>query len=139
MKLRWSIAALLCVGAAIWMLVILKDNVVLFQPVSKAVAERSQQGDRAFKMSGAVVPGSIAKDGDDVQFRLTEGGKVAAVHFSGSPPDLFSDCAPVVVQGSWSGRTFESDQLLIKHGNQYKPPKGKMGEKCPAEPASVKR
>ena len=139
MKARWSIAALLCVGAAIWMLVILKENVVLFQPVSKAVAERSHQGNRAFKMSGAVVPGSIATHGDVVRFQLTEGGKSAAVRFSGSPPDLFADCAPVVVQGSWSGRTFMSDQLLIKHSNQYKPPKGKLGEKCPAEPASVKR
>jgi cytochrome c-type biogenesis protein CcmE len=139
MKLRWSIAALVCLGAAIWMLVILKDNVVLFEPVSKAVAERPHQGDRAFKMSGAVVPGSIQKNGKDVRFSLTEGGAIAAVRFSGSPPDLFSDCAPVVVQGAWSGRTFVSDQLLIKHDNKYKPPKGKMGEKCPSEPAGVKR
>jgi len=139
MRLRWGIAALLCVGAAIWMLTILRDNVVFFEPVSKAVAERADQGTRAFKMSGAVVPGSITTKGDDVDFQLTEGGKVAAVRFSGSPPDLFSDCAPVVVQGHWRGATFVSDQLLIKHGNQYEPPKGKMGEKCPAEPDSVKR
>jgi hypothetical protein len=34
MRLRWGIAALVCVGAAIWMLVILQNNVVFFEPVS---------------------------------------------------------------------------------------------------------
>jgi cytochrome c-type biogenesis protein CcmE len=133
------IAALVCIGAAIWMLVILQKNVVFFEPVSKAVVEREQQGDRAFKMSGAVVPGSIRSSDDLVRFELTEGGAVVHVRFSGTPPDLFSDCAPVVAQGSWEGRSFVSDQLLIKHGNEYKPPTGKTGEKCPDEPAGVKR
>ena len=139
MRLRWAIAALVCLGAAIWMLVILQKNVVLFEPVSKAVAAREEQGDRPFKMSGLVVPGSIrTSDDDDVRFVLTEGGTTAGVRFSGSPPDLFADCAPVVVQGSWDGTTFVSDQLLIKHGSDYKPLTGKMGEKCPEEPKGVR-
>jgi cytochrome c-type biogenesis protein CcmE len=139
MRLRWGIAALVCVGAAIWMLVILQKNVVFFEPVSQAVSKRESQGDRAFKMSGAVVPGTIRTSRDDVNFELTEGGAVVDVRFSGTPPDLFSDCAPVVAEGNWDGRTFVSDQLLIKHGNEYKPPDGKVGEKCPKEPPGVRR
>jgi cytochrome c-type biogenesis protein CcmE len=139
MRLRWAIAALVCLGAAIWMLVILQKNVVLFEPVSKAVAAREEQGDRPLKMSGLVVPGSIhTSEDDDVRFVLTEGGETAPVRFSGSPPDLFADCAPVVVQGSWNGTTFVSDQLLIKHGSDYKPLTGTMGEKCPEEPKGVR-
>jgi cytochrome c-type biogenesis protein CcmE len=138
MRLRWAIAALVCLGAAIWMLVILQKNVVLFEPVSKAVAAREEQGDRPLKMSGLVVPGSIHTQGDDVRFVLTEGGQTAAVRFSGSPPDLFADCAPVVVQGNWDKETFASDQLLIKHGSDYKPLTGSMGEKCPEEPKGVR-
>jgi cytochrome c-type biogenesis protein CcmE len=138
MRLRWGIAALLCIGAAIWMLVILQHNVVLFEPVSKAVAGREEQGTRSFKMSGLVVPGSIHTRGDDVDFVVTEGGQTAGVRFSGSPPDLFADCAPVVVEGRWEGDTFVSDQLLIKHGNEYKPLTGTMGEKCPKEPEGVR-
>jgi cytochrome c-type biogenesis protein CcmE len=139
MRLRWAVAALICIGAAIWMLVILQNNVVLFEPVSDAVAKREAQGDRGFKMSGAVVPGSIRTNGDAVRFELTEGGAVVGVRFSGNPPDLFSDCAPVVAEGNWRGRTFVSDQLLIKHGNEYKPPEGELGKQCPAEPAGVRR
>jgi cytochrome c-type biogenesis protein CcmE len=138
MRLRWAIAALVCLGAAIWMLVILQHNVVLFEPVSKAVAAREEQGDRPFKMSGLVVPGSIHTQDDDVLFVLTDSVDDAPVRFSGSPPDLFADCAPVVVQGSWDGTTFVSDQLLIKHGSDYKPLTGTMGEKCPEEPKGVR-
>jgi cytochrome c-type biogenesis protein CcmE len=138
MRLRWTIAALVCIGAAIWMLVILQKNVVFFEPVSKAVAARDEQGDRPLKMSGIVVPGSIEERGDDVAFELTEGGATAPVSFSGSPPDLFSDCAPVVVEGQWEGTTFVSDELLIKHGSDYQPLEGEMGEKCPEEPKGVR-
>ncbi|MGH8976631.1 MAG: cytochrome c maturation protein CcmE [Acidimicrobiia bacterium] len=138
MRLRWAIAALICIGAAIWMLVILQNNVVLFEPVSDAVAARDEQGDRALKMSGLVVPGSIREADDDVRFELTEGGVNARVSFSGSPPDLFSDCAPVVVEGRWHESTFVSDELLIKHGSDYEPLKGEMGEQCPEEPEGVR-
>jgi cytochrome c-type biogenesis protein CcmE len=138
MRLRWGIAALICIGAAIWMLVLLQENVVFFEPVSEAVASRAEQGDRAFKMSGSVVPGSIRDDDDEVRFRLTEGGETAPVRFSGTPPDLFADCAPVVAEGRWQGTTFVSDELLIKHGNEYEPPTGEMAKQCPEEPEGVR-
>jgi cytochrome c-type biogenesis protein CcmE len=141
MRLRWGIAALLCIGAAIWMLVLLQDNVVFFEPVSRAIEKREAQGDRAFKMSGSVVPGTIEEHAEEVRFVLTEGGALANVRFSGSPPDLFADCAPVVVEGNWDGRTFVSDELLIKHGNEYEPPDDEMGEataaQCPEKPSGV--
>ena len=54
------------------------------------------------------------------------------------PPDLFADCAPVVVHGNCASETFVSDQLLIKHASDYKPLTGKMGEKCPEEPKGVR-
>ena len=42
---------------------------------------------------------------------------------SGDPPGLFKDGAPVVCEGRWSkGAAFDSDRILIKHGNEYKPP-----------------
>jgi cytochrome c-type biogenesis protein CcmE len=138
MRLRWAIAALVCIGAAIWMVVLLQENVVFFEPVSKAVAAREEQGERALKMSGSVVPGSIRTVEDDVFFDMTEGGTFASVRFSGSPPDLFADCAPVVVEGRWEDTTFVSDELLIKHGNDYEPLEGEMGEQCPEEPEGVR-
>ena len=136
-KTRYVIAAAVCVGVVVFMLTVLQKNVVYLKPVSQAVSQREQQGDRNFRMGGTVVAGSIAKpDGGGADFELTEGGKTAKVQYSGSPPDLFKDCAPVVVEGHWQGTTFVSRRLLIRHGNDYRPPTDdkatKTNRECPA-------
>ena len=122
-KTRYVIAAVLCGGVVVFMLTVLQKNVVYLKPVSKAVSEREQQGSRSFRMGGTVVAGSITEpQGGGADFVLTEGGETARVQYSGSPPDLFKDCAPVVVEGHWQGTTFVTNRLLIRHGNEYKPP-----------------
>jgi cytochrome c-type biogenesis protein CcmE len=122
-KARYVIAAVLCAGVVVFMLTVLQKNVVYLKPVSEAVADREQQGARGFRMGGTVVAGSIeARAGGGADFELTEGGKTARVQFTGSPPDLFKDCAPVVVDGHWQDTLFVTDRLLIRHGNEYKPP-----------------
>ena len=139
-RLRYAVIAAVCLVAVVVMIRLLADNAVFLVPVSEAVANRDDQGPRAFRMGGSVVPGSIREsgDGDEVRFQLTEGGETADVVFSGSPPDLFADCAPVVVEGSWEGTTFVSDELLIKHGNEYEPPSGADAQQCPEEPEGVR-
>lgn len=140
-RLRYVVIAAACLAAVVVMIRLVADNAVFLVPVSEAVANRDEQGARAFRMGGSVVPGSIREVGDDgreVRFQLTEGGAVADVVFSGSPPDLFADCAPVVVEGNWDGPTFVSDELLIKHGNEYEPPSGDDAKQCPEEPEGVR-
>jgi cytochrome c-type biogenesis protein CcmE len=49
---------------------------------------------------------------------------------------LFQDCAPVVAEGKWTAvgsQTFTSTKLLIKHGNDYRPPEDST-TKCPDDP-----
>ena len=122
-KARYVIAAVLCAGVVVFMLTVLQKNVVYLKPVSEAVAQRERQGDRNFRMGGTVVAGSITTpEGGGADFELTEGGETTRVEYSGSPPDLFKDCAPVVVEGHWQGTTFVTNRLLIRHGNEYKPP-----------------
>jgi cytochrome c-type biogenesis protein CcmE len=119
MHTRYVVAAIACVGIAVWMLTVLQKNVVYLRPVSDAVAHRAQQGSRAFRMGGTVVAGSIQKTADGARFVATEGGATAQVDYRGGPRDLFKDCAPVVVQGHWAGTVFEADRLLIRHGSAY--------------------
>ena len=78
MKLRYSIIALLCIGAAVWMLVLLQHNVVFFKPVSTAVHDRSHDGRHTLRIGGGVVPDSIVEELDaagpdaaDLGVRLT--------------------------------------------------------------------
>ena len=140
MKARYIVAALACAGVVAWLLIGgLAANIVYLRPVSYAVAHREQQGTRTFRMAGQVEPGTIVPTKTGVKFSITEGGALARVDLQGSPPDLFKNCAPVVVEGRWSGATFLGDRLLIRHGNSYSPKDYKVPDardaKCP--PASV--
>jgi cytochrome c-type biogenesis protein CcmE len=132
-RLRYAIVAVLCVGAVGWMLVLMQRNVVFFKTVSEAVADRAHDGTRDMRIGGAVVPGSIHDTADGADFRLTQGGQTVLIVHHGTQPALFKSCAPVVADGHWSGTTFVSKQILIKHGNEYEPP-ANASSRCPADP-----
>jgi cytochrome c-type biogenesis protein CcmE len=136
MRLRYGIIALLCIGAVIWMVVLLQRNVVFFKTVSEAVHDERSDGTRSMRIGGGVVADSIVPRADGVDFQLYEGGATVRVHHTGSEPSLFRDCAPVVAEGRWSAKgstTFNSTRLLIKHDNNYEPPKSTTA-KCPKDP-----
>ena len=133
-RLRYTIIALLCIGAVVWMLTLMTKNVVFFKPVSQAVADRQHDGVRTMRIGGAVVPGAIHHTSDGAEFGLTQGGVTVEIIHHGTEPTLFKNCAPVVADGHWSGKTFVSDQILIKHGSDYEPPKHAKAT-CPADPA----
>jgi cytochrome c-type biogenesis protein CcmE len=132
-RLRYAIVGLLCIGAVIWMITLMQRNVVFFKTVSNAVADRDGDGSRSMRIGGAVVPGTIEQTAGGVRFELTEGGVTVHVDHVGNEPGLFKDCAPVVAEGHWEQQTFASTRLLIKHGNDYKPPPD-AETRCPEDP-----
>lgn len=131
-KRRAIFAASLCgvaVVAIVVLAVVLSENVEYFRTVSEAVSARKSDGTKQFRMAGAVVPGTIHATSDGVRFKVTDGKKTAQVVQTGDPPDLFKNGAPVVCEGHWSkaaGFVFDSDRILIKHGDDYEPPKVKL-------------
>lgn len=136
MKLRYGIVALLCIGAVVWMLVLLQHNVEFLKPVAQAVHDEPHDGGKTMRVGGLVVPGSIQKTSGGKDFKLTQGGVTVAVHHTGDePPQLFGDCAPAVVEGKWDAHapgTFDSTRILIKHDNNYEPPKT-SATNCPSD------
>jgi cytochrome c-type biogenesis protein CcmE len=137
-RLRYSIIALLCIGAVAWMLVLMQRNVVFYKTVAQAVADREHDGTRDMRIGGAVVPGSIHTTSEGAVFRLTQGGETVTIDHHGTEPTLFRDCAPVVADGHWQGTRFESGQLIIKHGSDYEPP-ANAKKRCPDDPFSNDR
>ena len=123
---RALIAVGLCAVAVIAIValtVVLSENVVYFRTVSEAVAQRREQGDDRFRLAGEVVAGSITETHDGVRFRVTDGKATATVLHVGDPPQLFKSGAPIVCEGRWgAGREFDSDRIMIRHGNEYTPP-----------------
>lgn len=125
---RRAIAALsLCavaIVAIVVLAVVLSNNVVYFRTVSEAVAEKQSDGDDRFRMAGEVVPGSIEETAKGVNFEITDGKATVAIVHRGDPPSLFKNGAPVVCEGRWTnGAAFASDRIMIRHGNEYEPPK----------------
>jgi cytochrome c-type biogenesis protein CcmE len=121
---RTYVAVGMCVGAVVAivvLIVVLSQNIQYFRTVSEAVANRRDTSQ--FRMAGAVVDGSVVPTASGVDFKITDGKATAQVIQHGNPPQLFKDGAPVVCVGHWSTNgTFDSDQILIKHGNDYTPP-----------------
>lgn len=92
--------------------------------VRQALAERASLSGRTVRLQGIVVPGTIRHHGTTVAFTVAEPGdrrlQVPVVNH-GIPPQLFKKGIPVIVQGTFSGATFVSDQLLVDHTGNYLP------------------
>lgn len=116
------------VVAIVVLALVLSENVVYFRTVSEAVEERVDQGTDRFRMAGEVVPGSVVETPRGVRFRVTDGKATATVVHTGDPPELFEAGAPIVCEGRWgSGSAFDSDRIMIRHGNEYRPPEVDSG------------
>lgn len=74
------------------------------------------------RLGGAVVPGSVRHEGGETLFRLASGGQEITVRQQGVPPDAFRSGQDTVVEGVLgTDGVFHADQVLVKHGNDYRP------------------
>jgi cytochrome c-type biogenesis protein CcmE len=93
---------------------------VYFYNVDEAVAQRSQLGEQTFRMQGTVVSQPIRDDDGAYRFRVSFGDVDATVHHVGAEPtDLFEVGIPVVVEGRWDDEEFRSQQIFVKHSEEY--------------------
>jgi cytochrome c-type biogenesis protein CcmE len=108
----------------------LDKNVVFFLTPAELLAKGTQGVDVPVRLGGQVKPGSVKWDDKTLllTFDVTDGTSVIAVHSSGAPPQMFRDGMGVVVEGRFGrDHVFNSTGLMIKHSNEYRPPK--PGEK----------
>jgi cytochrome c-type biogenesis protein CcmE len=102
------------------------ENLVYFLTPSELLAKGNEAVDAPVRLGGMVVPGSVEWDADqlDLRFRLTDGSNQILVHSKGAPPTMFRDTIGVIVEGRLQpGGLFESTNLMVKHSNEYRPPK----------------
>jgi cytochrome c-type biogenesis protein CcmE len=119
---RWP-AVLVAVGLlAVFGFVLVRgltNATLFFYNADEAVAKKASLGDHRFRLQGVVMPGSVHERPTGVAFTVTWNGVEVPVDNTGAPPQLFRDSIPVVVEGHWSGDTFDSDQILVKHTEVY--------------------
>ena len=119
---RLAVAIAVIVGAIGFLLYQGLGNATLyFRTADEAVAQRATLGSRQFRIEGTVVTGTIHPEGKSVAFAIVgpAGTQVNVLH-TGDEPQLFKDATPVVLDGHWSGQVFASDQIEIKHSEDYK-------------------
>jgi cytochrome c-type biogenesis protein CcmE len=102
------------------------NNLVYFLTPSELLAKGTKVYDTPLRLGGQVVPGSVQWNAAnvDLRFMMQDGKAQVAVHSRGAPPQMFRDGIGVVVEGKYEANgTFEATNLLVKHSNEYKPPK----------------
>ncbi len=119
-RVRYVAVGLVLVGALVFLLAKgLGSALDFYLPADQALSERATLGSRTFNLEGVVEPGSIHATPRGVDFAVTSGATRLEVDNTGSPPQLFQADIPVIAVGHFSGATFVSDQILVKHTSTY--------------------
>lgn len=124
-------AVVVALGVFAWLLYGgLDKNVVFFLTPQELLAKGTAGYDVPVRLGGQVKPGSVKWDEKTLRltFDVTDGKSEIPVESSGAPPQMFRDGQGVVVEGRFGrDHVFSSTGLMIKHSNEYRPPK--PGEK----------
>lgn len=101
----------------------LNDNLTYYLYPNEAVERRAEFVDgEKFRLAGRVVSGSMSEEGDDLTFDVTDGSATIPVVLVNTPPPLFNEEVPVLLEGSWAGDTFIAGSALIRHDENYEIP-----------------
>src|SRR4029078_8264651 len=108
----------------------LDQNVVYFLTPKELLSKGTKAVAVPVRLGGQVKPGSVVWNDTrlSLRFTITAGTSEVAVASKGAPPQMFRDGMGVVVEGRYrADGTFNCTNLMVKHSNEYRPPKA--GEK----------
>lgn len=112
------------VGAVLLAMWGLQDRAAYFVTPSDIAAGRTTP-DKAMRLGGMVVEGTLKRDPDGLTIRFTVSDTKAEtpVVYRGIAPDLFREGSGVVAEGRLtSNGLFVADTILAKHDERYMPP-----------------
>lgn len=98
----------------------LNDTLVYYRTPTEVIEGRQPDLENRFRLGGQVVPGSVAEGSGTVRFLVTDGGYDIPVVHTGTPKELFREGVGVVLEGVWDGEAFHSDEMIVKHDEQYR-------------------
>ena len=122
------ILVVLAVGALLGAVLLamwgLQDRAAYFVTPSDIAAGKVQP-DKAMRLGGMVVKGSLQRDPDGltIRFAVSDTKARTPVIFRGITPDLFKEGNGVVAEGRLEANgLFVADNILAKHDERYMPP-----------------
>lgn len=99
----------------------MRDGINFFRAPTQVMEDPPRLGE-VFRLGGLVEAGSLQRgQGETVTFRVTDGGAVVPVAYTGVLPDLFGEGQGMVALGSMQGGTFVATEVLAKHDETYMP------------------
>ena len=101
----------------------LEDNVVYFLSPSEIYNKTNISFNKKIRVGGLVKMNSIKKNGNSVNFIITDLKKEIVVSYTGLVPNLFSEGKGVIAEGKLKDKKyFIASKILAKHDENYMPP-----------------
>ena len=125
-KSRFFLFLILITLFILFILKSLEENIVYFLSPTEIYNQTDISTDKKIRVGGLVKINSIIKDGNKINFIITDLKKEIVVSYSGVLPNLFSEGKGVVAEGKLKDKKyFIADTILAKHDENYMPPEVK--------------
>ena len=108
----------LCFGL-FFLMSALNSNIVYF--ISPTELIEQNKINQRLRLGGLVKSNSINVKGTIIKFDVTDGNNSVSVKYEGLLPDLFKENQGVIVEGKFDSNSFNADNLLAKHDENYIP------------------
>ena len=108
----------LCFGL-FFLMSALNSNIVYF--ISPTQLIEQNKINQRLRLGGLVQSNSISVIGTIIKFDVTDGNNYVSVKYEGLLPDLFKEDQGVIVEGKFDSNSFNADNLLAKHDENYIP------------------
>ena len=126
-KQRLYVVLSIFLGTAIAVLLVfqgLSKSINLFYSPSEILKAQIEAGTE-IRVGGMVKKGSVHRETNSIKvsFEITDFQEDLTIEYEGILPDLFSEDAGVVLQGTINSRgIFVAHEVLAKHDENYMPP-----------------
>ncbi len=99
---------------------IASNNTIYYYTTSEATSALDVDNSERIKLGGFVQNDSIENKGNGVtSFYITDGNEKIEINFDGFVPYLFQEEMGVILDGFFKDEVFYSDDMLVKHDNEY--------------------
>ena len=127
-----TLVLLLALSGLLWST--LREGTEYYKHVDEVMADPAAWQGKRLQLHGFVVPDSILRKRDSLEYRfkIQNKGAVVEAQYTGVVPDTFADEAEVVLKGTLTGEGFRvaPNGVMAKCPSKYEPKKG-----APAAPA----
>ncbi|MDC0058697.1 cytochrome c maturation protein CcmE [Acidimicrobiaceae bacterium] len=99
---------------------IASNNTIFYYTTSEAAENVNLSDSERLKLGGFVANETISKTStEETRFKVTDGNLEIVIIFDGYIPELFQEEMGVILDGYFKNEIFYSDDMLVKHDNEY--------------------